>query len=90
MYKSEPTQVTTEPLVLSGGFTPSAFDMTMLKLDNYALLLIAFILMIVYSFVLVMIWKGNRNVWLTWVTCQLMLSNLGSVILVVFFARLFI
>ena len=64
--------------------------MTMLKLDNYALLLIAFILMIVYSFVLVMIWKGNRNVWLTWVTCQLMLSNLGSVILVVFFARLFI
>ena len=37
-------------------------------------------MVIVYCFVLHHIYRGNKNRWLTWVVCLLMLSQIGLVI----------
>jgi hypothetical protein len=40
----------------------------------------SFILIFVYIWLLVQIWKGNRNRWLLWVTGMLFSSLFGSII----------
>jgi hypothetical protein len=39
----------------------------------------SFILIFVYSWLLVQIWKGNRNKWLLCITCMLFVSLFGSI-----------